>query len=98
MDPARKEASPAQHKCCVCSNNQSRDCVRGKEDSGKVFDSYFNDALQYCDRMLRYELLESDKEGALKGDGALDESQARARKKGLARELQGNEAAIHVRS
>ena len=50
-----------------------------------MFDSYFDDALQYCDRMLGYKLLESDEEGALEGNGALDEGQARARKKTLAR-------------
>lgn len=63
-----------------------------------MFDSYFDDALQYCDCMLRYKLLKSDEEGALKSDGALDESQARARKKKSARELQDREKNIHVRS
>lgn len=63
-----------------------------------MFDSYFDDALQYCNRMLRYKLFESDEEGALEGDGALDESQARARKKKLARELQNQEKTVHVRS
>lgn len=50
-----------------------------------MFDSYFDDALQYCDRMLGDKLLKSDEEGALEGNGALDEGQARARKKTLAR-------------
>ena len=49
-----------------------------------MFDPYFDDALQYSDRMLRYELLESDKEGALEGNGALDKSQTRVREKVLA--------------
>lgn len=48
-----------------------------------MFDSYFDDALQYSDRMLRDELLESDKEGALEGNGALDISQPRVRKTGI---------------
>ena len=39
-----------------------------------MFDSYFDDALQYCDRMLGNKLLESNEEAALEGDGALDES------------------------
>ena len=53
-----------------------------------MFDSYFDDALQDSDRMLRDELLESDKEGALEGNGALDISQTRVRKKALAWEFQ----------
>lgn len=49
-----------------------------------MFDSYFDDAFQYCDCVLRNKLLESDEEGALEGDGTLDEGQAGARRKRLA--------------
>ena len=49
-----------------------------------MLDSYLDDALQNCDRMLRYELLESDKEGSLEGNGALDISQTKMRDKKLA--------------
>lgn len=63
-----------------------------------MFDSYFDNALQYCDCMLRYKLLESDEEGTLKSDGALDESQPMARKKKLARKLQDKDQTIHARS
>lgn len=45
-----------------------------------MFDSDFDDALQYGDCMLRNKLLESDKEGTLEGDGTLDESQAGEKK------------------
>lgn len=46
-----------------------------------MFDSYFDDAFQYCNCMLRNKLLESDKEGALEGDGTLNEGQAGAKRK-----------------
>lgn len=62
-----------------------------------MFDSYSDDALQYCDRMLGYKLLESDEEGALEGNGALDEGQARARKKTLARVFEDKEEVMHIR-
>ena len=49
-----------------------------------MFDSYLDDTSQYGDGMLRYKLLESDQKGALEGDGTLDESQAKVRRKILA--------------
>lgn len=61
-----------------------------------MFDSYFDDALQYCDRMLGDKLLKSDEEGALEGNGALDEGQARARKKTLARVLRQRGGDAHT--
>lgn len=40
-----------------------------------MFDSDFNDAFEDCDCMFRDELLEGDKESALKGDGPLNVGQ-----------------------
>ena len=52
-----------------------------------MFDSDFEDTPQNCDCMFGYKLLESNEEGTLEGDGALDESQSRARRKRLVGEV-----------
>ena len=96
--PACKETSPTQNKCCICSNDQPRDCVRDKKDGREMFDSYFDNALQYCDCMLRNKLLESDEEGTLECDGTLDESQPEKGRKKLAGCSKEIGKDFHVRS
>ena len=44
-----------------------------------MFDTYFNNAIQYCDSVFRYELLECNKESTLQSYGALDVRQAKVR-------------------
>lgn len=58
-----------------------------------MFDSYFDDTLQYCDCMLGNKLLESDEKGALEGDGTLDGGQAGARRNRLVGVAKGRERA-----
>ena len=63
-----------------------------------MFDSYFDDTLQNCDSMFGYKLLESNEEGTLEGDGALDESQSRARRKRLVGSSEDDENTSDIRS
>ena len=63
-----------------------------------MLDSYLDDAPQYCDCMFGYELLESDEEGALEGNGTLDESQAGVRVQKLASAFQRERKMFNVRS
>ena len=45
-----------------------------------MFDSYFDSASEYRNSMLGNKLLEGDEEGALKGNGSLNEGQTERRR------------------